>query len=76
MLAIGRLEGGIQGIHDRLDKINGCVERHEQDVALLKEWRAGFKGSVAVIAVIASSIAGFVIYIGKIFIEKIIDKTW
>lgn len=41
---LGRIEGGITGINERLDRLNGSVVRHEERVTGLEKRSAFDKG--------------------------------
>jgi hypothetical protein len=36
--SLGRLEAGVEGIHSRLDKLNGSVARHEKRIGDIERW--------------------------------------
>lgn len=50
MRAIGQLEGKIDGIIERLEKINGTISKQGESITSLQNWRSGI---VAVIAFLA-----------------------
>lgn len=61
------LRGDIQGVHDRLDELNGRTRSNEQDIAVLKDrgtrdpmarWTAVFVGAGGVLAEIGHRVLG------------------
>jgi len=55
----GTLEEGFKAVTDRLDKINGCVEKHEDRISKTEKDITKVKTVGSVIVVIFGMIGGF-----------------
>lgn len=61
MLALGRLEGGVEAIVERLNKVNGRLDRHEEEIDVIEKKMAFAKGKASVSTIICSSIISIIV---------------
>ena len=54
MRALGHIEGGVEGIIERLDKINGRLDKHDDKIVEHSDFIGTWKGKFAIIAIIVS----------------------
>ncbi|MEK7180244.1 MAG: hypothetical protein AAB706_02110 [Patescibacteria group bacterium] len=50
MYKLGELSEGMRGVHSRLDKINGAIQKHEQDILNLKFNKSYVLGAAKIIS--------------------------
>lgn len=63
MRSLGNLEGKVDGINERLDKLNGSVARHEKSIQGLDILNAERKGAWKVTAVVAGAVSTFIYFL-------------
>lgn len=61
MLAIGNLQGTVNGINDRLDKVNGRLGKHDEQIANLRIEGAVGKTKIGIIGAIGGLLASFLL---------------
>ena len=66
--SLGRIEGHQSEIIKRLDKINGRLEDHAEQIGKLKTWQTTIKTQVGILAAGAS--------LGIAFVFKFINDRW
>lgn len=66
MRAIGRIEGGIQGINQRLDVVNGRLNKHSDKINELEKFSDQLTGKMTIVAaVVGGGVAVFWEFIKK-----------
>lgn len=63
-LGIGRLEGKVDGIISRLDRINSHIENQETDIKDINRWRNRLIGKISILSgLIGAIVAGIIAYL-------------
>ncbi len=57
---LGEINGKLEGICQRLDKINGTLAKHEDSINDLKTFRDNLQGRMSVISAISGFIGGII----------------
>lgn len=70
MRALGNIEGKLDGTNQRLDTINGRLNRHDTKIDDIDLWRANLKGMIAIITVVGGALAGLTVTAVKWFLNK------
>ena len=68
MLTLGKLDGKLDGVLDRLDISNGRIEKNEDRLSRVEAWQNNMKGRVTII----STGVGILVT----FIVLAINKIW
>ena len=68
MLTLGKLDGKLDGVLDRLDISNGRIEKNEDRLSRVEAWQNNIKGRVTII----STGVGILVT----FIVLAINKIW
>ena len=60
MRAVGRLEGKVDGINQRLDGINGTLKNHDEKIGTLSNDVSQIKGKAAIIGSLFGAVAAVI----------------
>ena len=67
--SVGRIEGKLDSVIKHLEKINGSIDRHDDQIGILKTEYSKVKGATAGIAIAVSTIFTIVVYVTSYFIR-------
>jgi len=59
--ALGKVEGKVDGINERLDKVNGTLKNHDERINVNEHKVDTMSGKIKVVGAIATIIAGTII---------------
>ena len=68
--SLGRIEGGIQAINNRLDKINGTLAEHEDKLNAFETFKDNLKGQMTIFGAITGFVGAIITMIINRFISK------
>jgi hypothetical protein len=63
MRSLGNLEAKVDGINERLDRINGTLEHHTEDIKDLELVNSERKGAWKVMVVIAGAVSTLIYFV-------------
>jgi len=61
MRGIGRLEGKMESVCDRLDRQNGTLEKHEKMINENTNWRNNMVGRISIIVTIIGAVVALAV---------------
>lgn len=68
--SLGRIEGKVDGINQRLDKVNGTLKDHSDKINLLETFRDNLQGRMTIIGAIAGFLGALITTIINRFIKQ------
>lgn len=74
MYKLGELSEGMRGVHIRLDKINGTVQRHEEEIFTLKLTKSYVSGVSKVVSLIIGAVGGLIAILIPYIIALIVPR--
>jgi hypothetical protein len=70
MFMLGEIKAGIAGVNDRLDKVNGRLNKHDELIQCLNSYRDTQRGEFKIISIMWGSISAIIVSIVVFVLTK------